>query len=358
LAIAGHHSDPGREKFGLALMALAGTLAFVRYVSMHSGAQAQGRFDPSGEGEALRGSAPAQPAAASGHAWRDVWWGIYQGLSEHRVLAIAGGVTFYALLAIFPAIAALVALYGLFAAPATIVQHLDDLASFFPGGAMAIIGDEVNRLASQGAGQLGVTFLASFAISLWSANAGMKALFDALNIVYGEPEKRGFIKLNLISLGFTLVALVMLLLAIGAIVVVPVAMNYLGIAKFAGAMPLMRWPLLWLAVALVLTCLYRWGPSREESRWRWITWGSAFGSFGWLATSMLFSWYVENFGSYDRTYGSLGAVIGFMTWIWLSTIVKLIGAELDVAIARRGPARAVPGSRDNAVRGTKPPRPK
>ncbi len=339
MAVVGPQLEPWGGKSG-ALMALAGALAFVRYVSTRP----QAERDHGTEGKGPDGLAPAHPGKAPVGTWKDVLWGVYGNISEHRVLAIAGGVTFYALLAIFPAIAALVALYGLFAAPATIGQHLSDLASFIPGGAADIIGDEVNRLASQGSGKLGVTFLATFAISLWSANAGMKALFDALNIVYGEPEKRGLIKLNLISPGFTLIALVMLLLAIGAMVVVPVAMNYLGIGELGGAISLLRWPLLWFAVALVLACLYRWGPSREAARWRWITLGSAFGSFGWLAISMSFSWYVENFGSYNKTYGSLGAVIGFMTWIWLSTIVKLVGAELDAAIERHGSARPAFGS--------------
>jgi membrane protein len=269
---------------------------------------------------------------AAGPGLKGILWQVLENISAHRVLAVAAGVTFYALLAIFPGLAALVALYGLFADPASIGQHLDELANFIPGGAAEVVGEQINRIASQGSGRLGLTFLVSLAVSSWSANAGMKALFDALNVVHGETEKRGVIRLNLISLGFTLIAIVVLLLAIAAVVVAPAIMNYLGIAAEGWLLALARWPLMFVVVALVLACIYRFGPSHTQTHWRWITWGSAFAAFAWLAGSILFSWYVANFGNYNKTYGSLGAVIGFMTWIWLSVTVKLVGAELDAAI--------------------------
>jgi membrane protein len=318
---------------------LAGALAAWRLISARSGNESESERRrerlaeitadrPDRQGDESGGSA-TRPSDIPTKGWKDILCHVWENIAEHRVLAIAAGVTFYALLAIFPGIAALVSLYGLFADPATMGKHLADLGSFIPGGATDVIGEQVSRLASQGSGKLGLTFLVSLAISLWSANAGMKALFDALNIVYGEREKRSFFRLNLISLGFTLVAIVVLLLAIAAVVVVPVVLSYFEISGAGWLMSLVRWPLLAVAVALVLACLYRWGPSRTQAQWRWITWGSAFAALSWLATSMLFSWYVQNFGSYNKTYGSLGAVIGFMTWIWLSVIVKLLGAELD-----------------------------
>ena len=167
-------------------------------------------------------------------------------------------------------------------------------------------------------------------IALWSANSGVKSLFDALNIVYNETEKRGLITLNLVSLAFTLGAILLIILALVAIAVVPVVLNFVGLGPIAGKLiSILRWPLLLVAVALAIALVYRHGPSRRKAKWRWITWGSAFASIAWLAVSILFSWYVSNFGSYDKTYGSLGAAVGFMTWIWLSMIVVLIGAELD-----------------------------
>jgi membrane protein len=262
--------------------------------------------------------------------WKDIFWRIYENIPEHRVLAIAAGVTFYALLAIFPGIAALVALYGLFADPSMIGKHLSDLSSVLPGGAMDVVGDQLQRLTNQGHTTLSFAFLLGFAVSLWSANAGVKAVFDALNIVYGEREKRSFIKLNAISLAFTCGGLLLLSLALTALIVLPLIIDYLGLAA-AGwwLLALGKWPLLLVVITLAVALMYRYGPSREKAQWHWLTWGSAFAAVSWLVVSVLFSWYAANFGSYNKTYGSLGAVIGFMTWMWLSCIVILVGAELD-----------------------------
>jgi membrane protein len=247
-----------------------------------------------------------------------------------RTLAMAAGMTFYVLLAIFPAFAALVSVYGLFADPSAIGQHLNDLSNVLPGGATEVIGDQLQRLTSQPPSKLGFALFFGLAVSLWSANAGMKALFDALNVVYGEKENRGFIKLNVISLAFTIGALLFMALALAAITILPVVLNALGLATATEwLIELGKWPLLLTGVALGIALVYRYGPSREKPQWRWVTWGSAVAAIAWLIMSLLFSWYSANFGSYDKTYGSLGAAIGFMTWMWLSSTVILVGAELD-----------------------------
>jgi membrane protein len=277
-----------------------------------------------------RGRAAETPSQIPATGWKDIFWRIYQNVPEHRILAIAAGVTFYALLAIFPGIAALVALYGLFADPSTISKHLTDLSGVLPGGATDVIGDQLQRLSHQGRARLGFAFLFSLLISIWSANAGVKALFDALNVVYGEREKRSFLNLNAISLAFTCGALLFLLLALAALVVLPLIIDYLGLSGEAKwLVELGKWPVLLLAVALAVAMMYRYGPSREKAQWRWLTWGSAFAAIAWLVVSVLFSWYAANFGNYNKTYGSLGAVVGLMTWMWLSSIVILLGAELD-----------------------------
>src|SRR5215216_3121276 len=204
------------------------------------------------------------------------------------------------------------------------------MSSFLPGGALDIIGEQMGRLAAQPGGKLGLTFFVGLGISLWSANAGIKAMFDALNIVYGEKEKRNFLKLNAVSLAFTAGALMFALVAIAAVVALPVALDYIGLGRVTEwALKIGRWPILFCGVALWIALVYRYGPSRDTPRWRWISWGSAVASLVWICASILFSWYAANFGSYNKTYGSLGAAIGFMTWIWLSTIVILMGAELD-----------------------------
>jgi membrane protein len=277
-----------------------------------------------------RGRMASTPSEIPKKGWKDILWRVYRNVPEHRIVSIAAGVAFYVLLAIFPAIAALVALYGLFADPSAISRHLQDLSGILPGGATDVIGEQLTRLTAQPNGTLGLAFIAGLAISLWSANAGMKALVDALNIVYGEKEKRSFIELNAVSLLFTVGALIFMLLALGAIAILPLAMNHLGLAAATQwFVRLGKWPVLFVLVALIVAVIYRYGPSREQAQWRWISWGSALAAFAWLIMSILFSWYAAKFGSYNKTYGSLWAAVGFMTWIWLSSIVILLGAELD-----------------------------
>jgi membrane protein len=285
------------------------------------------RDDVPGQG---RGRDAETPAEIPAKGWKDIAWRVYEGIQNDRVLLVAAGVTFYALLALFPATAALVSLYGFFADPSTINEHLRLVSGFLPDGALEVIGDQVGRIASQKS-TLGFTFIGTLALALWGANAGTKAIFDALNIIYKEREKRSFIGLTLQSLLFTLGAIALMLVALTAIVVVPVVLKLLGISGESGAalFSLLRWPLLYLLILFALACLYRYGPSRTQPQWRWVTWGSAIAGAIWIVGSLLLSWYVANFGTYNATYGSLGAVIGFMVWMWLSIIVVLLGAEIN-----------------------------
>jgi membrane protein len=325
---------------GLWVAALAAVLLLVGFKRERFAGAAYARKARSGDlpgpqdgYEADRGRLAERPSEIPARGWKDILLRVYQNIGNDHVVALAAGVTFYSILALFPAIAALVALYGLFADPNTISAHLDSLSGILPEGALHVVGDEMKRIAAQGNNTLGVTFIVGLATALWSANAGIKSLFEALNLVNKEPEKRGFIKLNAVSLAFTLAAIVFVLLALGALVVLPIVLNYLGIAAAAElAMKILRWPALLILVMFGLALVYRYGPSRARPKWRWLTWGSAFAAIGWLAVSILFSWYAANFGSYNKTYGSLGAVIGFMIWIWLSIIVVLLGAELNAEI--------------------------
>jgi membrane protein len=280
-----------------------------------------------------RGRDAETPSEMPAKGWKDILWRVYAEMGEDRILAVAAGVTFYALLAIFPGIAAFVSLYGLVADASTINQHLALLSGFLPGGALQIIEEQVKNITSKPGGALGFAFFFGLAISLWSANAGMKAMFDALNIVYEEDEKRSFFKLNLISLTFTLGAILFLLAALTAVVVIPVVLKLIPFGGFIEKLlSFARWPLLLLGILFGLACLYRYGPSRDKAEWRWVTWGSGIAGTMWLVGSMLFSSYVANFGNYNETYGSLGAAIGFMTWIWLSTTIVLLGGELNAEL--------------------------
>lgn len=268
--------------------------------------------------------------------WIQILIGTYKSISADRVLAVAAGVTFYGLLAVFPAVAALVSLYSLFTEPVAIKGHMDELSSLLPGGVVQVVGDQIQRISSAGTGTLGLSFVIGVAIAIWGANAGVKAVFDAINVAYGVREERSFIKLNLISLAFTLGAIAFAIIALAAVVVLPVFLQYVGLdVLFDALLRYGRWPLIWVAIVIALSLLYRFGPTDSlDPKWRWITWGSALASLLWLATSATFSWYAANFGSYNATYGSLGAVIGFMTWMWISAIVIMLGAELNSEIEK------------------------
>ena len=265
------------------------------------------------------------------------WWQIarrvFAGITTDRILANAAGVTFYTLLAIFPAVATLVSLYGLIADPKTISDNLSVVSGVLPGGGVQILHDQVNSLTSGPPKALGLGAVVGLLTSIWSSNAAMKALFDALNVAYQEKEKRSFVRLTLLTLAFTVGGIVFMIIAMSAVVVLPAVLNFVGLGETVSLLlNLARWPALIIILGLFLSAVYRYGPSRDKPRWAWVSWGGGAATILWLIVSLLFSYYVANFGNYNKTYGSLGAAIGFMTWIWLSTTVILVGAELNAEL--------------------------
>ena len=280
-----------------------------------------------------RGRGATAPWEIPWRGWKDIFVRTYRELNDDRVLAVAAGVVFYVLLAIFPTISTFVSLYAFFADPATIREHLSVAAGVMPPDAFDLLQGEVMRIASKPSFTLGLASLFSLLFALWSANAGTKAMFDALNVAYDETEKRGFIVLNIVSLAFTAGAIVFLLLAVSAVIVVPLMLGSMGMQETGGQiLSILRWPILLLLVAGALSLLYRYGPSRREPKWRWVTVGSLLASLLWLVGSGIFSWYLTHFADFSATYGSLGAAIGLMMWLWLTSIVILAGAELDSEI--------------------------
>jgi membrane protein len=299
------------------------------------------------------------PFAIFRDRWKDILWRTWQRISEDRLLATAAGVVFYGLLAIFPAITALVSSYGLFADPSMIGANLQTLALMLPKGSFEIVQDQIARVLAKGNGALGATFLFGLVLALWSANAGVKAVIDAINVAYEERETRGFIRLNLVSLAFTSGAIVALLLMVSAVVALPLALDHIGLAADGQAIvSLARWPLLLVILLVALGVLYRFGPSRDGARRpglessqlkpsrlsrSWFTVGAAAAALLWIGGSALLSWYLSNFGNYGATYGSLGAAIGLMMWMWMSAIIVLLGAELNSEIERQTGAGASSG---------------
>ena len=268
------------------------------------------------------------------------WWNVVKravaGFTEDRIMAEAAGVTFYALLALFPALASFISIYGLFADPAKLSAQIQSMQGIVPGGGLDIIKEQVTSLASSGQKALGFGAIVGLLTSLWSANAGVKAFFDALNVVYHEHEKRSFVRLTFVTLCFTLGLMVFLIVALVGVVVVPIALKFIGLGGLTETLvSLLRWPLMLIVIAGGLAVMYRYGPSRQEAKWAWVSWGSAFAAVAWILASLAFSYYVSNFGSYNKTYGSLGAAIGFMTWIWVSSMVVLMGAELNAELEQQ-----------------------
>ena len=289
-----------------------------------------------------RGRAAQHPGEIPFRGWKDILWRAWADFTGDNIPQVAGGIAFFGILAIFPAMAAFVSLYGLFFDVATAEKQLRLLAGVVPAEALTLIGEQMVRIAAAKHAGLGVAFVVGLLVSLWSANAGMKSLFVGLNIAFEEKEKRNFLRLNLISLTFTLGAITFLMLALAAVVVVPIVLAFVGYS--GSGMALLRWPLLFFGAVAGFAVLYRFGPSRQAEQWRWLTWGGAIAAVLWLLVSLLFSLYVTNFGHYDKTYGSLGAVIGFMSWIWVSTIAVLFGAELNSEIEHQTAVDTTTGS--------------
>ncbi|WP_158744254.1 YihY/virulence factor BrkB family protein [Acidisphaera sp. L21] len=265
------------------------------------------------------------------------WWHVLKraaaGLSDDRIMTEAAGVTFYTLLALFPSVASFISIYGLVADPSSIADQIQSLNGIVPAGGIEIVKDQVTALTSGGSKTLGWGAIIGLATSLWSANAGMKSLFGALNVVYHEHEKRSFVVFTLTALSFTLGAIAFVIVALLAVVALPIFLNFVGLSSVTDSLlRVLRWPFMLVVITGALALIYRYGPSRTKARWQWVSWGGASAALLWLVASLGFSYYVANFGSYNKTYGTLGAAIGFMTWIWISSIVVLMGAELNAEL--------------------------
>ena len=293
-----------------------------------------------------RGREANTPEQIPPRGWRDILWRVFWSVSEDRILSTSGSVAFFALLAVFPGIAAIVSLYGLFADASTIGKHLSLLSGFLPGGVLQLFAETL--IFRQGNETLGTAFVVGLLIAVGSANSGMAALFDALNVVYDEREKRSLVRFYATTFLFTLAGIVFVILAITGVVVLPIMLKFVGLASTTEwLLAVLRWPVLLVTIVVSLAFIYRYGPSRRDARWRWVTWGSILGALLWIATSMLFSWYVATFDTYNRIYGSLGAGVGFMVWLWISAVIVLLGGELNAQMEHQT-------ARDTTEGGSKP----
>lgn len=285
-------------------------------------------------GSGSRGRNATRPSEIPARGWKDILLRVWQQQGEDNISIIAGGVAYYALLALFPAIAALVSLFGLIADPATIEAQIANLDGLMPPDALKILSDQARSVASAPSEGLGLGVIFGLLLTLWSASRGTNSLITALNIAYGEKERRNFFVLIALSYGLTLAALLFVITTLALIVAVPAAINLFGLngTPVAIAAGFVRWPILAIAVMFALGVLYRIAPCRRGAKWRWVSWGAVVATGLWLLGSAGFSLYVSNFGSYNETYGSVGAVVVLLLWFNVSAYVILLGAELNAEI--------------------------
>ena len=287
---------------------------------------------------------PAVGRPASGH-WLDlpelktIVMDTFANVGKHYTSLLSAGVAFYAMFALFPALAAATWIFGLVANPESIHDQLNNLRGVLPQEAWQIIDTQLNTLTSKST-SFSLAGIVGLLIALYSARTAASSMMGALNVVYGIEENRGFIKTNAIAILFTVLAILILLLAVGVLVVAPILFNFVGLNSFASEIiRYARWPALAVVMILALAVVYRYGPNRDRARWKWLTWGSATATVIWLVASFGFSWYVSAFNSYDKVYGSIGAVVILLFWFWITSFCGLLGAELDNVIERR---RGVP----------------
>jgi membrane protein len=278
-----------------------------------------------------RGRLAERPHHIPLKGWTDILWRTGGAYFGDRVGFVAGGVTFFFLLSLFPTLAAFVTIYGLFADPADAAGRVSFLYTTLPSNVAEFINGEMQRLAENTNSELTFTLVWTLALSLWVANNGIKTLFYGMNVAYHEVEKRNLVNYNLLCFAFTLTGLAAVLLSAALVVGVPLALSVFGLQDEWAALAPLRWPVLFVIYAAALTVIYRFGPCRARARWRWLTPGAVFAATASVALSVLFSWYLTNFVRTD-SYGPLAAMMGFLLWTWLSVQIVLMGAELNAEI--------------------------
>ncbi len=284
--------------------------------------------DARGDDDPGRGA--RRPVDFPAGAWKRVLWRTWLGIGGDNLSIIAAGVAFFGVFSVFPAIAALVALYGLVADPSQISSTLSVAEPVLPPAVFSILSDQVNQLVSAGQSALGIATAVSFALALWSARAGVTALIQGLNVVYGETDTRNIVMQYVFSLFLTLILIVFVILSLLAVVAVPAALRFVELGPLGTVLARLAPPvILGCAVVFVIGALYRYGPKRSPARKRWITPGALIATVLWVIVSLGLSVYFARFTDFNQTYGSLGAVIALMFWLYASAFVVLLGAEIN-----------------------------
>jgi membrane protein len=283
-----------------------------------------------------RGRTAEQPQQIPASGWWDIIVRVKSDLSRDNVSLVAGGLAMYALLSLFPALAATVSFYGLLFTPADVIKHMNALSGLVPPGVRDMFNSGLQDVARRQTGTLTVAAMLAVLVALASARSGMASLMQATNIAYQEREKRGFFERMTISVVFTLAAIlsfiVMLLLAVAVPMVIKA---FISSSWVESVVATLRWALLWAFAVLGLAVTYRFAPARELARWRWVTWGSVVAATLWVTGSLVFAFYLRTFGSYARMYGALGGVVVLLMWFYLSSFFVVLGAEINAEMERQ-----------------------
>jgi|HubBroStandDraft_1064217.scaffolds.fasta_scaffold21774_2 membrane protein len=277
-----------------------------------------------------------QPGQIPAAGWWDITVRVYRDISRDNLSLVAGGLAMYALLSVFPALAAAVSLYGLIFTPADVIKQMTPFAGILPPGVWDIFNTQLQDVARRESTTLTLGVVVGVIIALASARSGMAALMQAANIAYQEREKRGFFRQLWTSVVFTLAGMLGFILMLLLGVAIPLLFKAFTTSGWVqDTVAILRWVLLWAFAVVGLTLTYRLAPARERARWRWVTWGSVFAATLWIAGSVLFAFYVGTFGSYAKTYGALGGVIVLFMWFYLSSYLIVLGAEINAEMERQ-----------------------
>ncbi len=280
-----------------------------------------------------RGRNAETPFEVPAAGWKDIAFRLKDKVASDRVGLIAAGVAFYGLLALFPAITALIAISGLLVEPSEIVDQLSSLSGVMPEEVIAIITKQATAVAGSREGGLGLAAIFGVLVALYSASKGMASLMQGMNVAYDEEEERGFIELKLVTSGLTLLLMIGLLMALLSTLGLPVVLAFVDLGHIVEfIITVCLWIGLIALTIFGLSMIYRYAPSRDAPEWKWTSGGAITGCLLWIVASAGFAFYVSNFGSYNESFGTLAGVIVLLMWFWISAFIILLGAELNAEL--------------------------
>jgi membrane protein len=286
--------------------------------------------------QSSRGSGFRTPEDIPAVGWKDIFWRSWNELSDNDIFLAAGGVTYAVLLALFPTLAALVSLYGLFMDPGQIEEQVDAMSVVLPGEMRQMLDQELHQLTSTPHDTLTLGAVLGVLLALWSASRGMSGLISALDIAYGVKERRSFLRFNLVGIALTIGFLIAGTVAVALIAGLPAVVQFVGLGGITKWLLLVvHWPVLIALWFLGLAVLYCYAPDRREAQWQWVSPGAICATVLWIVASVAFTTYVANFSSYDKTYGSLAGVVVLLTWLYLTSFVVLLGAVINAQAGAR-----------------------